>query len=50
VVVQKRRVEILYDPDARRGLYRSRRTLSEDDTLAPAFAPDLNLRVRSLFG
>lgn len=49
VVVGKRSIEILRDPDRKQGVYRTRAVSSEDDTLTPAALQGLALSVRSLF-
>jgi Uma2 family endonuclease len=48
-VVPQRQVEVLTDPDLKRGLYRKRRTLTVKDVLRPAFRRGLALPVKDLF-
>jgi len=49
VVVRKRLVEVLRDPDAKKGAYRSRVTVPGGGVLTPTSFPGLKLPVRSLF-
>jgi Uma2 family endonuclease len=49
VVVRKRVVEVLRDPDAKKGAYRSRVTAPQAGVLTPSSFPGLKLPVRSLF-
>lgn len=49
VVVRKRVVEVLRDPEAKKGAYRSRVTVPEGGVLTPASFPGLKFPVRSLF-
>jgi Uma2 family endonuclease len=49
VVVPKRTVEVLRDPDPKAGVYRSRTTLTASETLVPLAFPELAIPVESLF-
>jgi Uma2 family endonuclease len=49
IVVPKHAVEVLRDPDAKGGGYRSRTTLTTSETLSPVAFPGLVIPVGSLF-
>jgi Uma2 family endonuclease len=49
VVVRKKAVEVLRDPDSRRGVYRTCQTVGGSGRLAPLAFPRIALPVRSLF-
>ena len=49
VVVRNRVVEVLREPDSKKGAYRSRVTVPATGTLEPAAFPGLKQPVRSLF-
>jgi Uma2 family endonuclease len=49
VVVRKKAVEVLRDPDPRKGVYRTRQTVGRSGRVTPLAFPRIGISVRSLF-